>query len=117
MNHRAILTAQIQRHAAIIGILVGFCIAVSNSPGALPSLRKPLMRITQIQRDQDVRAFREWLYSDAGSPGVQAVERLKSWTDANPNDGEALFFLALGYRRNLTYEQVKPSEIKETDLA
>src|SRR5437870_3004205 len=117
MNHRTILAAQIYRDALSIGILVGVCIAVSNSPGALPLLRKPLMPVTQAQRDQDVRAFREWLYSDAGSPTIQAVERLKSWTDANPNDGEALFFLALSYRRNLTYEQVKPSEVKDADVA
>jgi len=82
----------------------------------LPPLPQPPSPVTRVQRDNDVKMMSAWWYACGKVPDQQAVIRLKAWSDAHPDDGEALFFVYTGYRLNLVRELVRPSQISAGDL-
>ena len=83
----------------------------------LPELPKPKDAVTQEIRDEDVKAFRNWRYSLAKPPDVEAMARLAAWTKEHQEDGEALFYLWAGYRFNVPFDVIAPADIKPEELA
>jgi hypothetical protein len=85
--------------------LVSILIACVNyAEGALPALPHPQTHVTKAQRDQDITLFRHWWYKCDTSPDIETATRIRAWSDAHPDDGEALFFVWAAYRFGLVGE-------------
>src|SRR5438477_574489 len=78
-------------------------VLATTAMAALPELPAPPEPVTQVVRDVDVELIRDWYYKCSRVPSLPAVIRVKAWSDAHPDDGEALFYVWACYRFNLTY--------------
>ena len=99
--------------------LAGILIAASTdwAAGGLPALPQPPKSVTQAERERDIKVFRDWWYPCSTPPDVEAVIRIKAWSDTHPEDGEAMFFVWASYRFGLAHDLIEHKDVKPVDLA